>query len=243
MNILILAAGETAQTEDDPYPVWLSEVEGQLVLERQIKALEPLNPNRYIVCVRATDSARHHVRNIVRLISPKADTVEVKRATAGAACTALLAIDHIQPDEELIILNATDQINVNFVEVVESFRSSAADGGVLTFDSLHPRYSFLRLDANGHVIEVAEKRPISRQANAGFYWLRRAGDFFDALQTMVLKDAHVNGLFYVAPALNELILRQKVIQTFALSKDAYMPIKSPRQLSNYEHLTEGGPAS
>ena len=95
----------------------------------------------------------------------------------------------------------------------------------------------------GDVIEVAEKRPISRQANAGFYWLRQAGDFFDALQTMVLKDAHVNGLFYVAPALNELILRQKVIQTFALSKDSYMPIKSPRQLSNYEHLTESGPSS
>lgn len=243
MNILILAAGASAPTEDDPYPVWLSEVDGQLMLERQITALAPLDPNRYIVCVRAIDNARHHVRDIVRLISPKADTVEIKRPTAGAACTALMAIDQIQSDEELIILNATDQISVDFAEIVERFRASAADGGVLTFDSLHPRYSFVRTDADGQVIEVAEKRPISRQANAGFYWLRQAGDFFDALQTMVLKDAHVNGLFYVAPALNELILRQKVIQTFALSKDSYMPIKSPRQLSNYEHLTESGPAS
>lgn len=243
MNILILAAGESVQTEDDPYPVWLSEVDGQLMLERQINALAPLEPNRYIVCVRASDNKRHHVRDIVRLISPLADTVEIKRATAGAACTALLAIDQIQADEELVILNATDQINVDFADIVERFRSSAADGGLLTFDSLHPRYSFVRMDEQGHVIEVAEKRPISRQANAGFYWLRRAGDFFDALQTMMLKDAHVNGLFYVAPALNELILRQKVIRTIGLSKDAYMPVKSPRQLSNYENLTEGGSTS
>jgi NDP-sugar pyrophosphorylase family protein len=243
MNILILAAGASAQTEDDPYPVWLSEVDGQLMLERQMTALAPLDPNRYIVCVRASDNARHHVRDIVRLISPKADTVEIKRPTAGAACTALMAIDRIEADEELIILNATDQISVDFAEIVERFRASGADGGVLTFDSLHPRYSFVRTDAEGQVIEVAEKRPISRQANAGFYWLRRAGDFFDALQTMVLKDAHVNGLFYVAPALNELILRQKAIRTIGLSKDAYRPIKSPRQLSNYEHLTEGGTAS
>ncbi|MCJ2087475.1 glycosyltransferase family 2 protein [Methylobacterium sp. E-005] len=241
MNILILAAGESARTEDDPYPIWLSEVDGQLMLERQINAFAPLDPNRYIVCTRAVDNARHHIRDIVRLISPKADIIEIKRPTAGAACTALLAIDHIKVDEELIILNATDQINVDFVEVVEQFRSSAADGGVLTFESLHPRYSFVRVDEEGRVVEVAEKRPISRQANAGFYWLRRAGDFFDALQTMMLKDAHVNGLFYVAPALNELILRQKAIRTFGLSRDAYMPIKSPRQLSNYEHLTEGGP--
>lgn len=240
MNILILAAGESGQTEDDPYPIWLSEVDGQLMLERQINALGPLKPNRYLVCVRASDNARHHVRDIVRLISPLAETIEIKRATAGAACTALLAIDRIKFDEELIILNATDQININFSETVEEFRSSAADGGVLTFDSLHPRYSFVRLDEAGHVIEVAEKRPISRHANAGFYWLRRAGDFFDALQTMMLKDAHVNGLFYVSPALNELILQQKVIRTISLSKDAYMPVKSPRQLSNYEHLTESG---
>ncbi|SDA24847.1 hypothetical protein SAMN02799622_03497, partial [Methylobacterium sp. UNC378MF] len=62
MNILILAAGASAPTEDDPYPVWLSEVDGQLMLERQITALAPLDPNRYIVCVRASDNARHHVR-------------------------------------------------------------------------------------------------------------------------------------------------------------------------------------
>ncbi|CAM3023758.1 Bifunctional protein GlmU [Methylobacterium mesophilicum] len=243
MNILILAAGASAQTEDDPYPVWLSEIDGQLMLERQINALAPLNPNRYIVCVRAGDNARHHVQDIVRLISPNADILEIKRPTAGAGCTALLAIDRIRADEELVILNATDQINVDFVDIVEQFRGSSADGGLLTFESLHPRYSFVRLDEESRVIEIAEKRPISRQANAGFYWLRKAGDFFDALQTMVLKDAHVNGLFYVAPALNELILQQKTIRTIRLSKDAYMPIKSARQLNNYEHLTEGGSTS
>ncbi|TXN75962.1 hypothetical protein FV228_02060 [Methylobacterium sp. WL18] len=242
MNILILAAGEDAQKDDDPYPVWLSEVDGQLMLERQMNALAPLNPSRFIVCVRAGDNARHHVQDIVRLISSNSKIVEIKRSTAGAACTALLAIDHIQPEEELIIVNATDQINVDFAEVVAGFRSSGADGGLLTFESLHPRYSFVRTDAADHVLEIAEKRPISRNANAGFYWLRRAGEFFEALQTMVLKDAHVNGLFYVAPALNELILRQKVIRTISLARDAYMPIKSSRQLSNYEQLTESGPA-
>ncbi len=60
--------------------------------------------------------------------------------------------------------------------------------------------------------------PDQPEANAGFYWLRNAGEFFKALQEMILKDAHVNGRFFVAPALNELILRQKVIKTIRLQR-------------------------
>ncbi len=243
MNILILAAGEPVLDAADPYPVWLSEADGQIMIERQINALAALEPNRIVVCVRAEDNDAHHVEDIVTMISPKAAVVAIKRPTAGAACTALLAIDKVAFDEELIIVNATDQHHIDVRKVVEEFRASGADGGVLTFDSLHPRYSYVRLGEEGHVIEVAEKRPISREANAGFYWLRNAGEFFTALQEMILKDAHVNGRFFVAPALNELILRQKVIKTIRLPRGAYIPVKSTRQLDHYEHLAEEGAAS
>lgn len=242
MNILILAAGEPVLDGADPYPVWLSEADGQIMLERQINALTGLDPNRIIVCVRAEDNDAHHVEDIVTMISPKAVVVAIKRPTAGAACTALLAVDKVAFDEELIIVNATDQHHVDMRKVVEEFRASSADGGVLTFDSLHPRYSYVRVGEEGHVVEVAEKRPISRQANSGFYWLRNAGEFFTALQEMVLKDAHVNERFYVAPALNELILRQKIIKTINLPRGAYIPVKSTRQLDHYEHLAEEGAA-
>ncbi len=242
MNVLILAAGETVHDGNEPYPVWLSEADGQLMLERQIKALSHLNPNRYVVCIRASDNTAHHVGDILAMIEPKAVVVDIKRETAGAACTALLAIGKMAFDEELVIVNATDQHHVDFAEIVARFRESGADGGVLTFDSLHPRYSYVRLDGDENVVEVAEKRPISRTANAGFYWLRNAGEFFQALKDMILKDAQVNGRFYVAPALNELILKQKVIKTIRLPKDAYIPVKSARQLDHYEQRAGEGNA-
>lgn len=239
MNVLILAAGETIR-DDDPYPIWLSEIDGQIMLERQINMLAQLEPNRFIVCVRTAENEAHHVENILTMISPKAMMIGIKRPTAGAACTALLAVSKIKLDEELVIVSATDQHNVDVVRVVEQFRNSGADGGVLTFESLHPRYSYVRLDENQQVVEVAEKRPLSREASAGFYWLRNAGCFFEALKKMILKDAQVNGRFYVAPALNELILQHKIIKTIRLPKDAYIPVKSSRQLNHYEHLAEEG---
>jgi bifunctional N-acetylglucosamine-1-phosphate-uridyltransferase/glucosamine-1-phosphate-acetyltransferase GlmU-like protein len=242
MNVLILAAGETVHDESDPYPVWLSEIDGQLMIERQINSLAKLNPSRFVVCIREADNAAHHVADILTMISSKAEVVSIRRPTAGAACTALLAIGRIEADEELVIVNATDQLHIDFEGIVRHFRESGADGGVVTFDSLHPRYSYVRLDDNEQVIEVAEKRPISREANTGFYWLRNAGGFFAGLQEMIIKDAHVNGRFFVAPALNELILRQKVIKIVRVPKDAYIPVKSPKHLMQYEHLAEEGHA-
>ena len=66
------------------------------------------------------------------------------------------------------------------------------------------------------MVESAEKRPISRSASAGFFWFRKASDFFDAVRDMILKDDHVRGVFYVAPALNQLVLRQKKISAIEL---------------------------
>lgn len=242
MNVLILAAGDTVHDQADPYPVWLSEIDGQLMIERQINSLAKLDPSRFVVCIREADNVAHHVSDILTMISSKAEVVAIRRPTAGAACTALLAIGKIEADEELVIVNATDQLNVDFEAIVGHFRASGADGGVITFDSLHPRYSYVRLDADEQVVEVAEKRPISREANTGFYWLRNAGEFFAGLQEMIIKDAHVNGRFYVAPALNELILRQKVIKIFRVPKDSYIPVKSSKHLIHYEHLAEEGHA-
>ena len=38
---------------------------------------------------------------------------------------------------------------------------SSCDAGVITFESVHPRWSYVRLDSENRVTETAEKRPIS----------------------------------------------------------------------------------
>ena len=63
---------------------------------------------------------------------------------------------------------------------------------MVTFRSLHPRYSYMLVDDNGLIVEAAEKRPISRHATAGFYWYRRGADFVQSAQDMIRKDAHVD---------------------------------------------------
>ncbi|QTC91170.1 glycosyltransferase family 2 protein [Brevundimonas goettingensis] len=238
MNILILAAGGGDTTAPDApagYPIWLSEIDGKLLLERQVNALRLQEGSKFIFAFRGADIDAQHVDDIARQLASDAAVVEVRRRTAGAACTALLAISHINLDEELIIVSATDHIEVDYDAVVAGFRTRQADAGILTFDSLHPRYSFVTTDADGWVLEAAEKRPISRQANAGFYWYARARDFIDSVQRMILKDAHLNGVFYISPSLNEMVLRNKRIAVTAIDPQLYHPLKDQRQVLSLDY--------
>ena len=240
MNVLILAAGETRlPTPSNPYPTWLSEIDGKVLLEHQGQALVSGADDRLIVAFRQSDIRSWHVDDIARQIFPGAEVVSIKGNTAGAACTALLALGKIHLDQELVVASATDHIDIDVADAIATFRATGADAGVVTFDSLHPRYAFVRKDAEGFVTEAAEKRPISRSASAGLYWYARARDFFDSIQEMVLKDAHVDGVFYISPSLNELILAGRRIASIDIPAEAYHPIKDQKQFESMEHQMEG----
>lgn len=232
MNILVLMAGEDAR--DGAFPLWLGETGGDLLIERSVQAMAPLAPRRVVFAVRKSHIEAFHLDNIVSQIAPGCTVVPIRRDTAGAACTALLAIEHIDPNAELLVASATDHLDVDLATVIGSFRERGADAGVIVFNSLHPRYSYVRVDEAGWVIEAAEKNPISRHANAGFYWFARARDFFEAAQEMIAKDAQVNGVFYLCPTLNELVLRQKRVATWSIRADQYHPLKATRHAERLE---------
>ncbi len=234
MNFLILAAGAApVDTHDGSYPLCLAELDGTPMIERIIAACHALPGARVIVALRDEDTRLYHLDHVVRLIDPDAVIVRVREATGGAACTALLAAPHVDGDDELVILNGNELIEVPFAPVIDDFRGRGLDAGVITFPSIHPRYSYVRLDDRERVIEAAEKRPISRMATAGFYWFARGADFVTAAKDMIRKNAAVNGLFYICPALNQLVLRQRAIGVHPIEARLYHPFKTERQLLQY----------
>lgn len=239
MNILILAAGgNVVSPAHGNYPLWLADSNGETILERQIKSFAQLEGARFSFAFRQADARAFHLADMVGLMAPGCSVVEVVGDTAGAACTALLAVGGADPGEELIILSVTDMIDADMAQIVAGFRAKGADAGIVIFDSLHPRYSYVRCDAAGFVVEAAEKRPISRHASAGLYWFARAGDFFTAVKAMILKDAAVQGQFFICPSLNELVLRQMKIATHSIEIGQYHPIKAPQHVDAFEQSLE-----
>lgn len=233
MNVLILAAGEAKfNSRDSNYPLCLTEVEGIPLVERQAKQVVDAGAKKIVLTLRTEEVKKFHLENVVRMVSQEAFLLEVPGNTGGAACTALIAIDHIDMDDELLIINGDELLDLSFDEVLNNFREKGFDAGVVHFPSLHPRYSFVRIDKDGMVVEVAEKKPISRNALVGFFWFLKGGDFLRAVQNMIRKDARVNGSFYISPALNELILEGARVGAYSININQYYPIKTERQLND-----------
>lgn len=111
-------------------------------------------------------------------------------------------------------------------------RRSGADGGILTFPSRHPKWSFVRLEDEA-VVQVAEKRPISDWATAGIYWFRRAADFLQAAERSILKNAGLDGQFYVCPVYNEMILDGAKILTHRIAREAMHSLGTPEDVEAF----------
>jgi dTDP-glucose pyrophosphorylase len=240
LNVLILMSGSSQAFKDAgfAYPKNLVEIAGQPLLQRVLDRLAPLKEieARFICVLRQDENAKHHTAAVIHLIDPGAKVIELRGNTSGAACSALMAVDHIDNDDPLIIVNGDQLLDVNLVQVVKGFRAKRLDGGIVVFEDVHPRWSFVKTDDNGRVIETAEKRPISRLATAGCYYFGKGSDFVLAATEMIKKDAHVNGLFYVCPAFNELVLRQRNIGVHQIARSAYRSLAAPSDVHSYEAL-------
>jgi NDP-sugar pyrophosphorylase family protein len=240
MNVMILAAGTTPANLDTPaYPLCLSELGGTPLIELQIASCQALGKVNFHFAFNNEEIRRFHLDKIVELLAPSSNILSVQQSTKGAACTALLAVGEIDNQDELLILNGNELLDIDFIEILTFFRNSAFGAGVVTFPSIHPRYSFVRLNTEGLVIEAAEKNPISRHATVGFYWFARGQDFVKAAKNMIRKDALVGEAFYICPALNELVLDQVKIGHFEIEAAKYYPLKTEHQVHKFDTSLSG----
>lgn len=241
MNILVLAAAHAGlEMHDGGYPHCLTEFDGVPLIERLVDRTRALNDSNYIFALHEDEIRRYHLDNVVSLLAPGAVALSANSNTQGAACTALLAAGYIDDERELLILSANELVDVNLDVVIAHFKASECDAGTLTFRSIHPRYSYVRLNAEDLVVEAAQRNPISNHATVGIFWFARGRDFVAAAKNMIRKGADVDGLFYICPSFNELILEQAKIGVYPISAKHYHPLKTERQIYLYENLVESG---
>jgi dTDP-glucose pyrophosphorylase len=110
-------------------------------------------------------------------------------------------------------------------------QESNSDGGIVTFRSTHPKWSFAKIDESGFVTEVAEKNPISDIATVGYYYWKHGSDFVKYAEQMIDCNIRVNDEFYVCPVFNQAIEDGKRIKTFGIPK--MWGLGTPEDLKHY----------
>jgi len=219
MNILIPMAGEGSRFAKEGYtfPKPLIDVNGKPMIQCVVENLD--FDAHYIFLVRKEHLEKYEIASLLSVITNSNSTViEVEKLTEGAASTALLARDYIDNDDELLIANADQMIEYSRENFNLLTRMTTLDGVVFTFNAVHPKWSFVKVNSRGYVTKVTEKNPISDIATCGIYWYRKGSNFVKYADKMIESDTRINGEFYIAPVYNELIGEGKTLAPFYVNK-------------------------
>ena len=162
------------------------------------------------------------------------EIITVEEVTEGAACTLLLAKDFINNDTPMLSFNTDQMIDYNVQETFDLMRQY--DGGIPCFKGNSEDWSYAKTDRFGFVRQVAEKKVISNNATAGYYYWSKGSDFVKYAEQMIAANDRVNNEFYVAPVYNYAVMDGKLITI--TNVDEIYELGTPFYLKKY--LAESG---
>ena len=218
LNVLVPMAGAGSRFAQQGYtfPKPLIEVNGKPMIQ---VVVENLNIEaHYIFIVQQEHYEKYNLKYLLNLIAPGCDIVQVNGITEGAACSTLLAKEYINNDAPLVMANSDQYVEWNSNECMYAFTADEIDGGILTFEATHPKWSYAKLGPDGFVSEVAEKKVISNEATVGVYYWKHGSDYVKYAEDMIANNIRVNNEFYVCPVFNQAINDGKKIKVKRINK-------------------------
>jgi len=231
LNVLVPMAGAGSRFAQQGYtfPKPLIEVNGKPMIQ---VVVENLNIEaHYIFIVQQEHYEKYNLKYLLNLIAPGCDIVQVNGITEGAACSTLLAKDYIDNDAPLVMANSDQYVEWNSNECMYAFSADDIDGGIVTFEASHPKWSYAKIGDNGLVSEVAEKKVISNEATVGIYYWKQGSDYVKYAEQMIENNIRVNNEFYVCPVFNEAIGDNKKIKVKRVDK--MWGIGTPEDLDHF----------
>jgi dTDP-glucose pyrophosphorylase len=238
INIIIPMAGLSPLSKEleYPYPSPLVEIQEVPLIQYVFDNLCEIGKDiEFTVILRDEDCRRFHLDSTVKLLTTnKVNVVRLQRDTAGALCSILMAIEHFDNDHELIIANSDqifdDGVLCSFMMMVAAGNSDAA---CPVFDSVHPRWSYLRISED-KVVEAVEKNPVSRHAVAGLYYFRSGKQFTNLAKRVILNGRETDGKYFTSAVLNEYILDGLFVLPIEIRNETYSSLFTAQRVQDFE---------
>ena len=233
-NIVIPMAGEGKRFKDAGYttPKPFIEANGKTMLETSLESLY-FGDARFILIARSDHLIGYE--HVMERIGKKYPTVvlTVDKLTEGMASTVLLAKDSINNNDPLLIGACDQTVDVATQEFIEDARHRNLDGSLMTFHATDVKWSFVKIDDAGYVVEVKEKEPISTHANVGLYYFARGKDFVNSAKEMIAQADKSKNEFYVAPVYNYLVAQGAKVGIYEIDSSHMHGLGTPEDLEEF----------
>ena len=127
-------------------------------------------------------------------IYPQVEILEktIDYLTDGPARTVSLVEKMVDPERPLLIANS-DQLVAYSIPSDYSLLDMGYDGIVWCMEDEDPKWSYVEIENESLITRIVEKEVISNLATVGIYAFGKSKDFFEAFNTMVLKQGRGEG--------------------------------------------------
>ena len=233
-NILIPMAGRGSRFEEQGYTDKkpFIDVNGKPMIHRVIKNLgmEFNTDYKFIMICLQEDFDKYDFTEFEKVIGHDSyDVVILDDVTEGAAQTILQAKDLINDDTPLMTMNSDQLVDWDVEKLFKMCEQF--DGVIPCFYGEGNAWSYARTLDNGYVQEVAEKKVISNNATAGYYFWNKGSDYVKYAKQMIEENSRTNGEFYVAPVYNLAIRDGKKVGICMV--DEIYELGTPEYLEEY----------
>jgi dTDP-glucose pyrophosphorylase len=238
MNIILPLAGMSSfDNQNNFYPLPLREVSGKPLIQYVVENLLTIKGgNKFIYILKEEDCLKFHLDNTLKLLTPNCEVVVLKTETYGAVCSILMAVEFVNKDDDTIIVNADQVFDLSLNSIINQFRDEKTDAGLITFESVHPRWSYVIVDENDNVLQAQEKNPISRSAIAGFYYFKSFNDFIESAFEAIEIEDYYNNKLYTSALINQMILLNKKVTHKSINSKNYISFYSPQKIAEFERF-------
>lgn len=217
-NVLIPLAGKGQRFLDvgvtTPKP--MIQIDGKSIIEWSLGCVDTSECNLIFV-VRLEHVSDYNIDGFLKdKFGDDIIIVVSESDTKGSVASCLLASKHIDNSLPLIIHTSDVYFEIGPNKTFDPYLIHGKDGLLLTFKSNSPNYSYSKLDSNGCVEEVAEKKVISDNASTGVYCFSSGGLFIKYASMFLKKERDQE--YYLAPLYNLMIIDDKKIETMPVDK-------------------------
>ena len=217
------------------FPKPLIEMRNSTMFERAFNLYKKIDDLNVTILINKQDDNEYHLRDVLEQITSgtRTDIVTTNGVTSGSLCTTLLAYDKLIKDDELIVANYDQELSINLIQILDDFRKRSLDFAGISFDAAHPMWSYVKLDNSGYIVQASEKKPISRQALAGFYYFKSSSTFLKCAEKVLISSPVSKKVFYISEIFNQLILENMNGGVTHIEKELYTKFYDAAELSEF----------
>lgn len=236
IDIVITMGGLGSRFKKAGYtvPKYMIEAKGRTLFEWSMISLEGYRDRADKYVFIAMNDEANDVEGFIRGKCEELDirdprVILLDYLTDGQATTAMLAGKYWDREHALLIYNIDTYVEAGEMNSGEL----KGDGFIPCFQAEGDHWSFVRLDDEGRVAEIKEKKRISNYCTLGAYYFKTCG-LYEDLYNEYYRDSDrelVNGEKYVAPLYDHLLSKGGEIYISDISPDKVHVLGTPEELN------------